>query len=125
MKKNSQRQKKGKSPKKVSYTAQEKDSVEKNGKLAPEKQSKQKLSRSTAKKTVEKKSGAEFPVFKYIKKARQFLKESRMELKKVKWPTRKELLVSTGVVLVLSLFVAFFLGIVDFGLIKIIKTIVG
>ena len=48
-----------------------------------------------------------------------------MELKKVKWPTRKELLASTAVVIVLVLVVSFFLGIVDFGLIKIIKNIVG
>ena len=48
-----------------------------------------------------------------------------MELKKVKWPTRKELLASTAVVIVLTLFVAFYLGLVDFGLIKIIKAIVG
>lgn len=48
-----------------------------------------------------------------------------MELKKVKWPTRKELLASTAVVIVLTLIVALFLGLVDFGLIKIIKNIVG
>ena len=48
-----------------------------------------------------------------------------MELKKVKWPTRKELLASTVVVIVLTLFVALYLGLIDFGLIKIIKRIVG
>ena len=55
----------------------------------------------------------------------QFLREAKMELKKVKWPTRKELLASTAMVLVLVLVVSFFLGVVDFGLIKIIKNIVG
>ena len=53
------------------------------------------------------------------------MKEARFELKKVKWPTRKELLASTAVVIVLVLVVAFFLGLIDFGLIKIIKNIVG
>ncbi len=46
-------------------------------------------------------------------------------MKKVKWPTRKELLASTTVVIVLTLIVALFLGIVDFGLIKIIKRLIG
>ncbi len=55
----------------------------------------------------------------------QFLREAKMELKKVKWPTRKELLASTAVVIVLTLLVAFFLGLVDFGLIKIIRNVVG
>jgi len=62
---------------------------------------------------------------KVINIAGQFLKEAKMELKKVKWPTRKELLASTAVVIVLTLIVAFFLGFVDLGLIKIIKNIVG
>jgi len=53
------------------------------------------------------------------------LRESKIELKKVKWPTRKELLASTAVVIVLVLVVALFLGLIDFGLIKIIKNLVG
>jgi len=61
----------------------------------------------------------------YIHIAAQFLREARIELKKVKWPTRKELLASTAVVIVLVLIVALFLGLVDFGLIKILKNIVG
>ncbi|MDZ7699549.1 MAG: preprotein translocase subunit SecE [Deltaproteobacteria bacterium] len=58
-------------------------------------------------------------------KAGLFLREAKTELKKVKWPTRKELLASTAVVIVLTLFVALFLGLVDFGLIKIIKLLVN
>lgn len=56
--------------------------------------------------------------------ARQFLVDSRGELKKVTWPTRKELLTTTAVVIVLVLLISFFLGIVDLGLVKIIKNIV-
>lgn len=54
-----------------------------------------------------------------------FLREAKMELKKVKWPTRKELIASTAVVIVITLLVAFYLGLVDFGLIKIIRNVVG
>jgi preprotein translocase subunit SecE len=64
-------------------------------------------------------------VFGYVKIALQFVRESRMELKKVKWPTRKELLASTAVVIVLTLIVAFFLGFIDLGLIKLIRSVVG
>jgi preprotein translocase subunit SecE len=60
-----------------------------------------------------------------ISKFRQFFRESKKELNRVKWPTRKELFTSTTVVIVLSLMVAFFLGLVDFGLIKMIKGLVG
>ena len=64
-------------------------------------------------------------VFRYFGVAGQFLREAKVELKKVKWPTRKELLASTAVVIVLVLVMAIFLGLIDFGLIKIIKNIVG
>lgn len=62
---------------------------------------------------------------KYFNRAFVFLKEAKMELKKVKWPTRKELITATSVVIVLTLIVAFYLGIIDFLLIKIIRLIVG
>ena len=64
-------------------------------------------------------------VFRYFGVAGQFLRESKSELKKVKWPTRKELLASTAMVLFLVLFVALYLGLVDQGLIILIKKIVG
>ena len=61
----------------------------------------------------------------YFQIAGQFLRECKVELKKVKWPTRKELLASTTVVIVLVLLVSLFLGLIDVGLIKIIRSIVG
>lgn len=83
------------------------------------------VSISIARKEPEKKREKKDSVFKYFKIAGQFLREAKMELKKVKWPTRKELLASTAVVIVLVLVMALFLGLIDFGLIKIIKNIVG
>jgi preprotein translocase subunit SecE len=61
----------------------------------------------------------------YVGIAFQFLKDSRTELKKVKWPTRKELLASTAMVIFLTIVMAFFLGLIDFGLMNIIQKIVG
>jgi preprotein translocase subunit SecE len=43
----------------------------------------------------------------------QFLREVKVEVKKVTWPTRKETLASTVVVLVTSIILGFFLGLVD------------
>ena len=54
-----------------------------------------------------------------------FLRQAKVELKKVKWPTRKELIASTVVVIILTVLVSFYLGLVDLGLIKIIKHVVG
>ena len=55
----------------------------------------------------------------------QFLRDAKTELKKVKWPTKKELLASTTMVLILVLIIALYLGLIDFGLINIINKIVG
>ncbi|RJR25674.1 MAG: preprotein translocase subunit SecE [Desulfobacteraceae bacterium] len=86
--------------------------------------------RKSAHKTAQKKgadsaAGKIKSVGSLISTASRFLKESRTELKKVKWPTKKELLASTAVVIVLVLIVSLYLGIVDFGLIKLVKGVVG
>jgi len=60
-----------------------------------------------------------------LSKIRQFLEEARAELKKVTWPTRKQTFASTAVVLVVVIVVSIFLGLVDFGLAKIIKALLG
>ncbi len=43
----------------------------------------------------------------------QFFREVRVEIKKVTWPTRKETLASTVVVLITTFILAAFLGLVD------------
>jgi len=53
--------------------------------------------------------------------AKQFLREVRTELKKVTWPSRKDALSGTAVVLVAVFIIALFLGIVDSGLSGLIK----
>jgi preprotein translocase subunit SecE len=53
----------------------------------------------------------------------QFLREVKIELKKVTWPTRKQTLGSTGVVLVLVVIISMFLGLVDMGLAGIVRII--
>jgi preprotein translocase subunit SecE len=48
-----------------------------------------------------------------LEKFKRFLKEVVAELRKVTWPTKDELIGSTMVVIVVSLVVAIFIGIVD------------
>jgi preprotein translocase subunit SecE len=60
-----------------------------------------------------------------IESARQFVAGSKVELKKVTWPTPKQTLASTSIVIIVVIIVSTFLGIVDFGLTKIVRLILG
>ena len=54
----------------------------------------------------------------------QYIKDSRTELKKVTWPTRKETINHTLLVVAFSLAVAVFLGIADYILSEIFETFI-
>ena len=58
-------------------------------------------------------------------KIKVFLTDARIELKKVTWPSRKQTVASTSVVILVVFIVSMFLGLVDFGLAKIIKLVLG
>jgi preprotein translocase subunit SecE len=55
----------------------------------------------------------------------QFVKEAWIELKKVTWPGQKETVGATGVVLALVFLVAFYLGLVDMALSRLVKYFIG
>jgi preprotein translocase subunit SecE len=57
----------------------------------------------------------------WIEKISQFFREVRNELKKVSWPSRKDTMGSTSVVIILVLIIAIYLGLVDFGLGRIVR----
>jgi preprotein translocase subunit SecE len=59
----------------------------------------------------------------YINKGIQFLREVKVELKKVVWPTRKQTLSSTVVVIILTMIIACFLGVADLGLSSLIRVV--
>ncbi len=63
----------------------------------------------------------EFQIKEKIEGAKQFLREVKTELKKVTWPSRRDTLSGTLVVLVAVFIIAVFLGIVDSGLSNVIK----
>ncbi|MBW1833409.1 MAG: preprotein translocase subunit SecE [Deltaproteobacteria bacterium] len=58
-----------------------------------------------------------------LQKSLQFLREVKVELNKVTWPTRKQTIGSTLVVIILVMIISFFLGIVDIGLSSLIGVI--
>ena len=49
-----------------------------------------------------------------IQKVRNFFSEVQTEMQKVTWPTREELVGSTGVVLMLMFILSTFIGVTDF-----------
>ena len=53
----------------------------------------------------------------------QFLREVKIELKKVTWPSRKQTIGSTAVVVALVLLISLFLGFVDIGLSNLIRAV--
>ena len=59
----------------------------------------------------------------YINKGIQFLREVKVELKKVVWPTRKQTLSSTLVVIILTMIISCFLGLADIGLSSLIRVV--
>ena len=59
-----------------------------------------------------------------LDKGLQFLREVKVELKKVTWPTRKQTIGSTVVVIVLVMIISLFLGVVDIGLSSLIRVFI-
>ena len=59
----------------------------------------------------------------YVHQALQFLREVKIELKKVTWPSRKQTMGSTVVVIILVLLISIFLGLADVGLSALFRSI--
>lgn len=59
----------------------------------------------------------------YIQQGLQFLREVKVELKKVTWPPRNQTVGSTIVVIVLVMIISLFLGMVDIGLSNLIRLV--
>lgn len=58
-----------------------------------------------------------------FEKSKTFVKEARQELGRVNWPSRRETVRLTVIVIVMSLALAAFLGFIDYLLTSAIKTI--
>jgi preprotein translocase subunit SecE len=55
----------------------------------------------------------------------QYMREVRQEVAKVTWPTRKETMITTAMVFVMVFLAAMFFLLVDMGLSRIVKFILG
>ncbi|WP_243545552.1 preprotein translocase subunit SecE [Pseudodesulfovibrio tunisiensis] len=60
-----------------------------------------------------------------IKQLLEFFEESKVEIKKVVWPSRKETIATCAAVVVVSLVIALYLGIVDLALSKAVEAILS
>jgi len=58
-----------------------------------------------------------------FQKSIQFLREVKVELKKVTWPSRKQTIGSTVVTIVLVMIISLFLGVVDMSLSSLIRIV--
>ena len=58
-------------------------------------------------------------------RAIQFLREVKVELKKVTWPSRKQTIGSTAVVIALVMLISLFLGVVDMGLSSLVQLVLN
>ena len=56
---------------------------------------------------------------------KEFIEQSKVEIKKVTWPTRRETMVTSAAVMVLVVVMTIFLGIVDLGLSKLIEFVLS
>lgn len=68
-------------------------------------------------------SGLSIPTPGFWENSMQFLREVRIELKKVTWPSRSQTIGSTAVVIILVMIISFFLGLVDMGLSGLVRLI--
>ncbi len=60
-----------------------------------------------------------------FEKLKHFLSETRIEMRKVTWPTRAELIDSTKIVIVSTFIVTLFIGIVDQILVLGVRKLLG
>ncbi|ABK98298.1 preprotein translocase subunit SecE [Pelobacter propionicus] len=60
-----------------------------------------------------------------MQKLRSFLESVKIELAKVTWPTRKETVATTGVVVVIIVLISLYLGVCDLVLAKLMRLILG
>jgi preprotein translocase subunit SecE len=58
-----------------------------------------------------------------VQVTREYLEEVKGELKKVTWPTRKETLTTGLAVVVLVIIISIYLGVIDFGLSRLVRLI--
>lgn len=104
----------------VKNFTQDSDQGSAEGDISPKKPPGQGIRKKNYSSAVPAKSG----IGSFLDKCFQFLREVKAELKKVTWPSRKNTMGSTVVVIILVMIISFFLGLVDAGLSSLIRLVV-
>jgi len=60
-----------------------------------------------------------------FEKLKRFLSETKVEMRKVTWPTREELTESTKIVIVATFITTLFIGVIDQALVLIVRRLLG
>ena len=60
-----------------------------------------------------------------MQNVKSFLESVKIEISKVTWPTRKETIATTGVVVVIIFLISIYLGACDIALAKLMRLILG
>ncbi|HPD57232.1 MAG TPA: preprotein translocase subunit SecE [Smithellaceae bacterium] len=60
-----------------------------------------------------------------FRKMVQFFSDAKAELRRVTWPSRKQTLASTAVVIIIVFIVAIYLGIIDYILARLVRVVLG
>ncbi|PIP69300.1 preprotein translocase subunit SecE [Candidatus Nomurabacteria bacterium CG22_combo_CG10-13_8_21_14_all_32_8] len=60
-----------------------------------------------------------------MSKIKEYLEETKIELKHVIWPNRRQTIYFTLIVIVLSILIAYFLGVFDFIFLQGLQTIIS
>ncbi|KAB1442314.1 preprotein translocase subunit SecE [Pseudodesulfovibrio senegalensis] len=83
------------------------------------------MARKKAKKVAPQQPVAQGGVMGKIHELKTFFEESKVEIKKVVWPSRKETVTTCVAVVVVTLVIALYLGVVDLGLSKLVAFILS
>lgn len=63
--------------------------------------------------------------FEAVKAAIKFLREVRLELSKVVWPKKQEVIKLTLTVIIISVIVGLYVGVLDFGFTKLLEVLIS
>ncbi|MBQ7003631.1 MAG: preprotein translocase subunit SecE [Oscillospiraceae bacterium] len=97
---------------------EKKDTLKKADASAKEETKKAKKSESKSKKDAKKDEGKKGGIIKWFR-------DLKIEFKNVTWPTKKTVFINTSVVLGTIVFASLVVGLLDFGLLELIKFLLG
>jgi preprotein translocase subunit SecE len=93
--------------------------------MAKDKQQRKKSSKSERRAKQQTSEQNKMSVVERLRTLREFFEQSKVEIKKVTWPSKKETIATSIAVVVMTIVMAVYLGLVDVVLAKIIEAILS